>query len=86
MITWISLKNVQSDCYIVNKNYFEQLRMYKASFLPKVLPNFHQLSVAEVTNVFRMNQLFSGMYAIIGMANVCKESLKEFEHVAASDL
>ena len=60
--------------------------MYRASFLPKVLPNFHQLSVAEVTNVVRMNQLFCGMHAIIGMAHVCKEALKEFEHVAASEL
>ena len=33
-----------------------------------------------------MNQLFCGMHAIIGMANVCKEALKEFEHVAASEL
>ena len=81
-----ALKNVQSDHHIVNKNYFEQLRMYRASFLPKVLRNFHQLSVAEVTNVVRMNQLFCGMHAIIGMANVCKEALKEFEHVAASEL
>ena len=60
--------------------------MYRVSLLPKVLPNFHQLSVAEVTNVFRMNQLFCGMHAIIGVANVCKEALKEFEHVAASEL
>lgn len=35
-----ALKNVQSDHHIVNKNYFEQLRMYRASFLPKVLPIF----------------------------------------------
>ena len=33
-----------------------------------------------------MNQLFCVMHAIIGMANVCKEALKEFKHVAASEL
>ena len=33
-----------------------------------------------------MNQLFCGMHAIIGMANVCKDALKEFENVAASEL
>ena len=33
-----------------------------------------------------MSQLFCGMHAITGMANVCKEVLKEFEHVAASEL
>ena len=33
-----------------------------------------------------MSQLFCGMHAIIRMANVCKEALKEFECVAASEL
>ena len=33
-----------------------------------------------------MNQLFCGMHAIIGMANVCKDALKVFESVAASEL
>ena len=36
-----AFKNVQSDHHIVNKNYFEQLQMYRASFLPKLQPNFH---------------------------------------------
>ena len=81
-----AFKNIQSDRHIVNKNYFEQLKIYRASFLPKVLPNFHQLSADEVSKVVYMNQLFCGMQAIIGMANVCKEALKEFEHVAASEL
>ena len=81
-----TFKNIQSDHHIVNKNYFEQLKIYRASFLPKVLPNFHQLSVDEVSKVVHMNQLFCRMHAIIGMANVCKEALKEFEHVAASEL
>ena len=39
-----AFKNVQSDHHIVNKNYFKQLIIYRASFLLKVLPNFHQLS------------------------------------------
>ena len=81
-----AFKNVQSDRHIVNKNYFEQLKVYRASFLPKVIPNFHELSADEVSKVVNMNQLFCGMHAIIGMANVCKEALKEFEHVAASEL
>ena len=81
-----AIKNVQSDHHVVNKNYFEQLKLYRASFLPKVLPQFHQLSADELGHVVRMNQLFCGMHAIIGMANVCKEALKEFEHVAASEL
>ena len=53
--------------------------------MSKVLPQFHQLSADELGHV-HMNQLFCGMHAIIGMANVCKEALKEFEHVAASEL
>ena len=81
-----AFKNVQSDHNIVNKNYFEQLQMYRASFLPKLLPNFHQLSADEVSNVLQMNQLFCGMHAIIGLGTVCKEALKEFETVAASVL
>ena len=67
-----AIKNVQSDWYVVNKNYFEQLKLYRASFLPKVLPQFHQLSADELCHVVHMNQLFCGMHAIIGMANVCK--------------
>ena len=81
-----AFKNVQSDRHIENKNYFEQLKVFRASFLPKVIPNFHELSADEVSKVVNMNQLFCGMHAIIGMANVCKEALKEFEHVAASEL
>ena len=81
-----AIKNVQSDWHIVNKNYFEQLKVYRASFLPKIMPNFHELSAEEVSKVVRMNQLFCGMHAIIGMANVCKDALKEFENVAASEL
>lgn len=81
-----AIKNVQSDRHIVNKNYFEQLRIYRASFLPQVMPNFHELSADEVSKVVRMNKLFCGMHAIIGMANVCKDALKEFENVAASEL
>ena len=81
-----AFKTIQSDCHIVNKNYFEQLNICRASFLPKVLPNFHQLLADEVSKVSHMNQLFCRMHAIIGMANVCKEALKEFEHVTASDL
>ena len=81
-----AIKNVQSDRHIVNKNYFEQLKVYRASFLPKIMPNFHELSAEEVSKVVRMNQLFCGMHAIIGMANVCKDALKEFENVAASEL
>ena len=81
-----AIKNVQSDHHVVNKNYFEQLKLYRASFLPKVLPQFHQLSADDLGHVVCMNQLFCGMHAIIGVANVCKEALKEFEHVAASEL
>ena len=81
-----AIKNVQSDRHVVNKNYFQQLKIYRASFLPKIMPNFHELSAEEVSKVVRMNQLFCGMHAIIGMANVCKDALKEFENVAASEL
>ena len=81
-----AFKHIQSDHHIVNKNYFEQLKIYRAPFLPKVLLNFHQLSADEVSKVVHMNQLFCGMHAITGMANVCKEVLKEFKHVAASEL
>ena len=81
-----TIKNVQSDRHVVNKNYFEQLKIYRASFLPKIIPHFNELSAEEVSKVVRMNQLFCGMHAIIGMANVCKDALKEFENVAASEL
>ena len=81
-----TIKNVQSDRHVVNKNYFEQLKIYRASFLPKIIPHFNELSAEEVSKVVHMNQLFCGMHAIIGMANVCKDALKEFENVAASEL
>ena len=81
-----AIKNVQSDQHIVNKNYYELLKIYRASFLPKIMPNFHELSAAEVSKVVHMNQPFCGMHAIIGMTNVCKDVLKEFEKVAASEL
>ena len=50
-----TIKNVQSDWHVVNKNYFEQLKIYRASFLPKIMPNFHELSAEEVSKVVRMN-------------------------------
>ena len=50
------------------------------------MPNFHELSADEISKCVRMNQLFCGMHAIIGMADVCKDALKEFENVAASEL
>ena len=81
-----TIKNVQSDRHVVNKNYFEQLKIYRASFLPKIIPHFNELSAEEVSKVVHMNQLFCGMHTIIGMANVCKDALKEFENVAASEL
>ena len=81
-----TVKNVQSHRHVVNKNYFEQLKIYRASFLPKIIPHFNELSAEEVSKVVSMNQLFCGMHAIIGMANVCKDALKEFENVAASEL
>ena len=81
-----AIKNVQSDQHIVNKNYFEQLKIYRAEFQPQIIPNFNELSAEEVSKCVCMNQLFCGMHAIIGMANVCKDALKEFENVAASEL
>ena len=81
-----AIKNVQTDRHIVNKNYFEQLKIYRASFLPQIMPNFHELPADEISKCVRMNQLFCDMHAIIGMANVCKDALKEFENVAASEL
>ena len=79
-------KNVQSDRHIVNKSYFEQLQDYRASFLPQCIENFHDLTAEAISNIVSMNQLFCGMHAINGMGNVCIESLKEFENLAAPEI
>ena len=81
-----AFKDFLGDHHVINKNYFAQLQMYRASFLHKLLPNFHQLSADEVSKVLQMNQLFCCMHTIIGLGTVCQEALKEFETVAASVL
>ena len=47
-----AIKNVQSDRHIVNKNYYEQLKIYRAEFLPQIMPNFHELSAELSINVY----------------------------------
>ena len=81
-----TFKNVQSDRHIVNKSYFEQIQDYRASFLPQCIEKFHELTAEEVFNVVHMNQLFCGMHAINEMGNVCIESLKEYEYLAAPEI
>ena len=81
-----AFKNVQSDRHIVDKSYFEQLQDYRASFLPQCIENFHDLTADKISNIVSMNQLFCGMHAINGMGNVCIESLKEFENLAAPEI
>ena len=81
-----AFKNVQSDRHIVNKSYMTQLKEYQSSFLPHCIEHFHSLSAEEVENIVQMNHLFCGMHAIHGMGTVCKDAVKEFESLAASQI
>ena len=81
-----AFKNVQSDRHIVNKSYMTQLKEYRSTFLKHCIKHFHSLGAEEVQNIVRMNHLFCGMHAIHGMGTVCKDAIKEFESLAASQI
>ena len=81
-----AFKNVQSDRHTVNKSFMNQLWEYRYSFLPHCIKNFHSLRADEVENIVQMNHLFCGMHAIHGMGTVCKDAVKEFENLAASQI
>ena len=68
---------MSSDRHVVNKNYFEQLKYNRASFCQKCYHSFTSYQLMNLAMFYHMNQLFCGMHAIIGMANVCKEALKD---------
>ncbi len=78
-----TIKNTMTDRHVVNGSYVDQLREYKESLLPKIIPNYHSLSAAEVTNAIRINKTYCGMHVIVGLGRVAKESLEDFEEIAA---
>ncbi len=77
-----NIKNIATDRHVVNKTYMEQLKIYRAQFLPLCHENFNQLDAKQLENLLRINHLFCGLHAVHNVAMACKESVKDFEAIS----
>ena len=64
----------------------EQISKWQENFLPLAVKDLPNMTDEQVQNIVRMNNLFCGAHVIINMGTVCKESLKEYENIAATNL
>ena len=81
----ICIKNIMSDCHMVEKNFNRLLEDYRAEVLPVVVSNWSALLIEEKSSFTSLNN-FCGMFVIVGLADTVAVVLLEWEKVCSDSI
>ena len=74
-----NVRDTMSDRASTEKHFNQLLEQYRSEILPYVCLGWEDMSDEEKNKMTHMNNFFCGLHLLVGMADVCENSMKKFE-------
>lgn len=74
-----NIRDTMSDRASTEKTFNKLLEEFRSTILPEVVDNWNDLDEMEKKLCSKLNNFFCGLHLLVGMADSCETSIKEFE-------